>query len=262
MGSIQNQGIGVSGITVRPCHTREEFDICVALQQTVWGNDITVPSPIFVVALETGGQVLGAFNGSGRMVGFTLALAGIHDGKPFLHSHMAAVLPELQNQKIGRMLKLAQREEALARGIRLIEWTFDPLELRNAHFNIVRLGAVMERFIPNCYGVTQSPLHAGLPTDRLVADWRLDSERVQKILNGESAISTAGAVRISVPSDIGEWKSKDQTRAIKVQAEIREQFLRWFSQRYAVTGLERAGAVTNYVLDPSSALPAGSHGKD
>jgi chorismate synthase len=101
-------------------------------------------------------------------------------------------------------------------------------------------------------------LHAGLPTDRLVADWRLDSERVQKILDGESAISREGAVRISVPSDIGGWKSKDQTRAIKVQAEIREQFLRWFSQRYAVTGLERAGAVTNYLLDPPSAPRAES----
>jgi predicted GNAT superfamily acetyltransferase len=246
---------------VRPCAGLEEFDTCVALQQTVWGNDITVPAPIFVVALETGGQVLGAFDGAGRMVGFTLALAGFHDGKSFLHSHMAAVLPELQNQKIGRMLKLAQREEALARGIRLIEWTFDPLELRNAHFNIVRLGAVMERFIPNCYGVTQSPLHSGLPTDRLVADWRLDSERVRQILDGNAIDSSDGAVRISVPSDIGEWKSKDQARAKQVQAEIREQFLRWFGQQYAVTGLERAGAVTNYVLDPPSALPAGSHGK-
>jgi predicted GNAT superfamily acetyltransferase len=247
---------------VRPCAGLEEFDTCVALQQTVWGKDLTVPLPIFVVALETGGQVLGAFNGAGRMVGFTLALPGFLDGKPFLHSHMAAVLPELQNQKIGRMLKLAQREEALARGIRLIEWTFDPLELRNAHFNIVRLGAVMERFIPNCYGVTQSPLHAGLPTDRLVAEWRLDSERVRQILDGHAMAPSGGAVRISVPSDIGEWKSKDQIRAKQVQAEIGEQFLRWFGQHYIVTGLERAGGVTNYVLDPPSAEPQGSQGED
>ena len=241
-----------AGITVRPCAGLEEFETCVALQQTVWGNDITVPSPIFVVALETGGQVLGAFDSEGRMVGFTLALAGFHDGKPFLHSHMAAVLPELQNQKIGRMLKLAQREEALSRGIRWIEWTFDPLELRNAHFNIVRLGAVMERFIPNCYGVTGSPLHAGLPTDRLVADWRLDSERVRQILAGNAVGASPGAVRISFPSDIGEWKTTDRAHAIEVQSEVREQFLRWFGQRYVVTGLERAGAVTNYVLDPPS----------
>ncbi|MGH9704279.1 MAG: GNAT family N-acetyltransferase, partial [Candidatus Acidiferrales bacterium] len=250
---VQKQSVSVAGITVRPCAGLAEFDACVALQQTVWGNDITVPSPIFVVALETGGQVLGAFDSQGRMVGFTLALAGFHDGKPFLHSHMAAVLPELQNQKIGRMLKLAQREEALSRGIQLIEWTFDPLELRNAHFNIVRLGAIMPRFIPNCYGLTESPLHAGLPTDRLVADWQLDSERVGKILEGNAIATNARAVHISVPSDIGQWKSKDRARAIEAQSKVRAEFLHWFGQRYVVTGLERAGAVTNYVLDPPSA---------
>ena len=133
------------------------------------------------------------------MVGFTLALVGTRAAKPFLHSHMTAVLPEFQNQGVGRRLKLFQRHDALKRGIRLVEWTFDPLELKNAHFNFVRLGAIARRFIPNCYGVTESPLHAGLPTDRLVAEWWIDSDRVKNILADNSLPAAADTQSISLP---------------------------------------------------------------
>ncbi len=233
---------------MRRCASLAEYEACVKLERTVWGEDITVPSPIFVVAVETGGQVLGAFEG-GRMIGFTLALAGIHGGKPFLHSHMTAVLPERQNAGVGRMLKLLQRDDALARGLDLVEWTFDPLELRNAYFNLVRLGAVVRRIIPNFYGITESPLHAGLPTDRLVAEWWLDSGRVKKILAGAAAPASKAAVRIAVPADIGEWKHKDQKRALDVQAEIRKQFERWFRQGYVAASLERGESSAHYVLE-------------
>src|SRR5205085_1868843 len=87
-------------------------------------------------------------------------------GQPYLHSHMLGVLPEYHNARIGRRLKLRQREEALSRGIALIEWTFDPLELKNAFLNIQRLGAIVRHYYPNQYGTTSSPLHGGLPTDR------------------------------------------------------------------------------------------------
>jgi len=128
-------------IAVRHCHGIEEFKICFALQQTVWGkSDIDIPVPMFAVASETGGQVLGAFDGD-RMVGFTLAIAGWREGRAFLHSHMTAVLPDYRDRGIGRRLKLFQRDDALARGIILVEWTFDPLEVKNAYFNLMRLGA-------------------------------------------------------------------------------------------------------------------------
>ena len=143
-------------IEIRHCESLAEYETCVQLQFQVWGEQIAVPSPIFVVAHHTGGQILGAYDGE-KMVGFTLALAGTRAGKPFLHSHMTAVLPEYQNQGVGRRLKLFQRHDALKRDIRLVEWTFDPLELKNAHFNFVRLGAIARRFIPNCYGVTEQP---------------------------------------------------------------------------------------------------------
>ena len=141
-------------IRVRHCHGLEEFHACVELQWRVWGGaDIDlVPLPLFVLAAETGGQVLGAFAGAaeaGKMVGFTLAIAGAREGKPYLHSHMTAVLEEHRDRGVGRQLKLFQRQDALDRGIELVEWTFDPLELRNAYFNLVRLGAIVRRLLPN-----------------------------------------------------------------------------------------------------------------
>jgi predicted GNAT superfamily acetyltransferase len=241
-----------SNIVVRHCDSLGEFDVCVAIQRTVWGEDITVPAPLFVVAKETGGQVLGAFEGA-RMIGFTLALAGFHEGRPLLHSHMTALLPEFQNRGIGRLLKLAQRDDALRRGITLVEWTFDPLELRNAHFNLMRLGAIVRRYIPNCYGITESPLHAGLPTDRLMAEWRLDSRRVKGIVAGSTPRPGDSAAKISIPSDIGEWKAKDQSRARRVQDEVRGEFQHWFNEGYVAIALERAGQMTNYILEPPAA---------
>ena len=125
-----------SDIEIRHCESLAEYDECVKLELLTWGEHITVPSAIFVVAHHTGGQILGAFDGK-RMIGFTLALAGTRGGKPFLHSHMTAVLPEYQNRGIARRLKLFQREDALKNGVPLVEWTFDPLELKKDRKSVV-----------------------------------------------------------------------------------------------------------------------------
>ena len=174
------------GILIRPCHGIEEFEACVRVERAVWkSSDIdVVPIPLFVVASETGGQVLGAFHGK-DLVGFTLAIAGWRARKPFLHSHMTAVLDGYRDHGVGRRLKLYQREDALARGIALVEWTFDPLVTKNAYFNFMRLGAIARRYLPNVYGITTSPLHGSLPTDRLVAEWHLRSDRVRRVLAGK-----------------------------------------------------------------------------
>src|SRR5271168_1847887 len=163
-------------VVIRSCHAIEEFHACVELQREIWGEaDLEVePATMFVVAEHSGGQVLGAFAG-GTLIGFLLAVAGVRDGEPYLHSHMTGIEEGFRDRGVGRALKLFQREEALARGIRLIEWTFDPLELRNAHFNLNRLGAICRNYLPNLYGVTTSPLHRGLRTDRLLAEWYLES---------------------------------------------------------------------------------------
>src|SRR5215471_13217835 len=119
-------------IQIRACTQLEEFRACVALQKQIWAEaDLEiVPDTIFVVAAHTGGQILGAFDAQ-RLIGFTLSVPGLRNRAPYLHSHMTGVLPEYRDRGVGRMLKLVQREEALSRDIRLIEWTFDPLEVRN-----------------------------------------------------------------------------------------------------------------------------------
>jgi len=254
-------------IHIRHCEKLGEYEECVRLELSTWGEQITVPSAIFVVAHHSGGQILGAFQGQ-RLVGFTLALAGFRLGQPFLHSHMTAVLPEFQNRGVGRQLKLFQREDALRRGIRLIEWTFDPLELKNAHFNLVRLGAIVRRYLPNCYGLTESPLHAGLPTDRLVAEWWIDSARVEAIV-AEKPMPLASLERISIPSSIGELKSRDREAGAQVQAQVRSRFLACFSKDYAATYFESRGATSDYLLEaadsvaglrlPPAAAEAGAH---
>ena len=165
-GNAGKPKIPPAAIVVRHCRGLAEFGTCFEIQRAVWGSadaDL-VPMPLFVVAAETGGQVLGAF-AEDRMVGFTLALAGLHGRGAFLHSHMTAVMDGWRDRGIGRSLKLFQRNDALARGIDLIEWTFDPLQIKNAYFNLVRLGAIARRFIAEYVRSVQQP-SAGRAADR------------------------------------------------------------------------------------------------
>src|SRR5271155_1028782 len=195
-------------VVIRNCYALAEFYACVALQREIWGEEPqeVEPATMFVVAAHTGGQGIGAFDGD-ELIGFVLAVAAVRDGRAYLHSHMAGVRDGYRNQGLGRKLKLFQREEALRRGITLIEWTFDPLEVRNAHFNLNRLGAICRKYLPNLYGVTTSPLHRGLRTDRLLAEWRLDDPRVTAAAEGKSGqiakvCAEQATVRIAAPREI------------------------------------------------------------
>ncbi|MGH9712253.1 MAG: GNAT family N-acetyltransferase [Candidatus Acidiferrales bacterium] len=240
-------------IEIRHCRALAEYEECVRLERSTWGEELTVPAAIFVVAHHSGGQVLGAFDG-GQMIGFTMALTGLRGKQGFLHSHMTAVLPDYQNRGVGRRLKLFQRQDALKRGIPLVEWTFDPLELKNAHFNLVRLGAIVRRYIPDCYGVTNSPMHAGLPTDRLVAEWWLDSERVRGILADNPLPSKASPERIATPSNLAELKAKDRAAGLRIQSAMRERFQELFGQGYVATSVENCGDSTDYILEPATSI--------
>ncbi len=227
-------------ITLRPLTSLSEFEQCIQLQKEVWGDSDRelVPQHIFVVAAKTGGQIFGAYDGE-TLVGYLLGMVGLRDGVGYIHSHMAGVLPAYQNCGIGRKLKLAQREDALARGMGLIEWTFDPLKLRNAYFNLVRLGAVVRQYLPDVYGTVSSHLDSGRPTDRLLAEWWIGSARVQQILAGQPHEETHDGKRIFVPA-------ADQT--IEVQAEIRARFQALFANGYTATNVELTDAGMNYVL--------------
>src|SRR6202041_595073 len=175
-------------------------------------------------------------------------------GKPFLHSHMTGVLPEYQNRNIGRRLKLSQREIALQQSISLIEWTFDPLELRNAHFNFVRLGAIARRFLPNCYGITDSQLHAGLPTDRLIAEWWLDSPRVKAAVEEQQESPVADYRAICMSANITEIKTKDRANAENIQAALRHEFQHLFRGGYVATGVQRRADTVEYILQPAASI--------
>jgi predicted GNAT superfamily acetyltransferase len=238
-------------IVIRPLQEVEEMSLGVDLQRSVWGySEIdTVPDQMFIVAKESGGQVLGAFH-QHRAVGFALAFAGTHRGMVYLHSHMVGVLPEFQDRGVGRLLKLAQRDDAIARGIDLIEWTFDPLQLKNAYFNLMRLGAIIRRYIPNFYGRTSSPLHAGLPTDRLVAEWWVRSTRVQDVLNGRTPKVGPDRVRICIPAGIRQISSSDPAEAEKIQTRVREQFVEHIARGCAAVGFELNEQQGCYVLEP------------
>src|SRR5215472_10970458 len=237
--------------TIRPLHAVSEMRVCVALQRIVWGYTEleTVPDHIFVVAAKTGGQVIAAFDAD-MPVGFVLAFPALGKNQAYLHSHLLAVLPEYQNRGVGRRLKLAQRDEALARGIELIEWTFDPLQLKNAYFNIAKLGAIVRRYVPDLYGRTTSPLHGGMPTDRLVAEWWLRSPRVQSRLSGKPSSESAGIERIAVPGSIRDLCRNHPQKAEQVQLRLRKSFESSFANGQAAVGFKLDQSEGMYVMGP------------
>jgi predicted GNAT superfamily acetyltransferase len=234
--------VSADSIVLRRCHGLEELRACVGLQKEVWNftDAELVPLRMFVVADKVGGQVMGAFEGD-HMVGFALSVPGTRSGHVYLHSHMLAVRKDHRNGGLGRRLKLLQREDALARGIELIEWTFDPLEIKNAYLNIEKLGAITRRYNINQYGITSSPLQGGLPSDRLIAEWWLKSKRVETLLGTGKNPAFASESGIEVPAQIYEWKAAAETRAKaqQVQERNREQFLRAFGGGLAALGYER-----------------------
>jgi predicted GNAT superfamily acetyltransferase len=233
-------------ITIRSCAGLDELEACVQLQIETWGYDPSdiLPRKAFLVAQKIGGQVIGAFEAE-LLVGFALALPGVKAAtdapRPYLHSHMLAVREPYRNRGLGARLKLAQRQEALDRGICHMEWTFDPLEIKNAYLNLHKLGAIVCRYEANFYGVSSSRLQGGLPTDRLVAEWRLNSPRVEAALAGRSAAAFSVKERIQVPASIYAWKASEagRERALAVQLENRTKFQKAFAGGLAVLGFSR-----------------------
>jgi predicted GNAT superfamily acetyltransferase len=234
--------VNSDSILVRECHGLDEMRACVALQKEVWGfSDIElVPLRMFVVAEKVGGQVIGAFEGN-ELIAFAFAVPGVRDRHVYLYSHMLAVRKQYRNTGLGCRMKLAQRNDALARGFDLMEWTFDPLEIKNSYFNLERLGAVARRYNVNQYGITSSPLQGGLPTDRLVAEWWLKSKRVEHLLATGKNPGFTTVQMISVPAQIYEWKADPATRnqAQQVQERNREVFQKAFADDLTVLGYRR-----------------------
>jgi predicted GNAT superfamily acetyltransferase len=241
-GQASGAILSAEAVTIRRCEGLDELKACVALQKEIWNftDADLVPLRMFVVAEKVGGQVIGAFDGK-EMVGFALSVPGTRSGYVYLHSHMLAVRKEHRNSGLGRRLKLLQRNDALTRGIELIEWTFDPLEIKNSYLNIEKLGAISRRYNINQYGITSSPLQGGLPSDRLIAEWWLRSRRVETLLSTGKNPHLTLQTAIFVPAQIYEWKAAAETRSQAQQVQERNcaQFLQAFDGGLAVLGYER-----------------------
>lgn len=230
-------------IAIRALADLSHVEAAVSLQKTIWGySDLDTDSrALLVVASRFAGQLLGAFDGD-ELVGLALSFGAVNLGPPRLHSHRVGVLPAYQNLGIGRLLKLAQREHALSREIETIQWTFDPLQERNAYFNIEKLGGIARRYIPNLYGVTSSPLHGGLPTDRLLIEWDLPSDRVTRVLEGKKPPHASDARRIDIPGAASKTDPSAQLR-------LREEMQALFGSGYIVTGFMRSEDGCFYLME-------------
>ena len=246
-------------ITIRECTTIEEFDGCVSLQREAFGlPDLEItPRRHLIVSRQAGGWTLAAF-ASERMVGFVHHLAAVRGyDQIFGYSHMMAVARDYQNKGVGARLKWAQRERALAEGRNFIKWTWDPMQARNAHFNLNRLGVVVESYADNFYGTdynadpTQGEL-PGLQSDRLFGNWYLNSERVVRFAAG-TPVATASAVgAVAIPSQWSMLIKDDVEKAREVQRRVRTEFKQAFAEGLVCAAFERGNEESKYLLFPRS----------
>ncbi len=269
-------------VSIRPLETPDDFRVVEALQRHVWPGTETdvVPLHVLTTVAHNGGVVLGAFDGE-RLIGFVFGFLGVDETTPdrlamtrLKHcSHMLGVLPEYRDQQIGYQLKVAQRDAVQAQAVRLITWTYDPLESRNARLNIARLGAVCHTYLRNVYGNMADGLNAGLPSDRFQVDWWITSPRVKErlfgqraalvldsflsvgaaILNPSEVASDDGLPRpahaprapsgtfalIEIPSDFQSLKAHDLVLAQAWRAQTRALFEDAFANGYLVTDFFR-----------------------
>ena len=277
---------------IRSFASRADYDACVRLQRETWGEDFVdaVPATILMVSQRVGGVSAGAFDADGRLLGFVFGISGIRDGELAHWSDMLAVRPEARGAGLGKRLKHFQRDQLLARGIRRMLWTYDPLVARNANLNLNSLGARPVEYVVNMYGDTRSALHAGLDTDRFIVEWRLDQRAP---VRAEPAAGTAPAggasrlegtgttavvdpvwfarerplpadpcVRVAAPADIDGIKGADPACARAWQQAQRRAFTWYLANGYRVSGFEhrRPPDDSHYLVttapNPATGTPA------
>ena len=245
--------------TIRDCTTIEEFDVCLSLQREAFGlPDLELtPRRHLIVTRQAGGWTLGAFVAE-RMVGFVHHLAAVRGNEIFGYSHMMAVARDYQNKGVGARLKWAQRDRALSEGRKLIKWTWDPMQARNAHFNLNRLGATVDAYAENYYGIDYSAdsdikEKLGLPSDRLFATWNLDSDRVCALASGvASPIEGKPVATVAIPAQWAPLVKSEPQRALAEQARVREEFKKALDQGLICAGLERGDDQSKYLFFPVS----------
>jgi len=253
--------MNVSSIDIRALSTHDELEACVALQRDTWGQEFSdvVPVSILKVSQRIGGVAVGAFDQHGTLLGFVFGMTGIERGQIVHWSDMLAVRPSARNLGLGRRLKEYQRQMVREVGATVIYWTYDPLVARNAHLNFNRLGVRLAEYVEDMYGITDSALHGGMPTDRLIVAWPTrDDDSNQRLLEAERAIhspdcqqgpvvtaewidAVKGAailpysVRIEVPANAERLLQSDATAAGAWRRSVRSAFEWSLAAGYDVT---------------------------
>lgn len=231
-------------IVIRECKTLDELAACVDLQREVFALPEIEISPVrhFVVTKNAGGFALGAFS-DGMVVGFVLSVPAFLRGEKAFYSHMTAVRADFQSFGIGARLKWAQRDRALAEGIKFIKWTFEPVKARNAFFNLEKLGAIVTEYEANFYGVdysTSADQKIGLASDRLFAEWRLESNKVIALAAGETFSEAAEPTRnIVIPDDWTALVKASPEKALAEQLRVRREFIDAFGDGFVGRGFVR-----------------------
>lgn len=255
--------------TIRPLKSADDYRACLRLQKETWGEAFTecVPPSLLMVGQKLGGLSAGAFSSGGELLGFVFGLTGVKDGRLVHWSDMLAVKPAARDLGLGKRLKLYQRQHCLELGIETIYWTYDPLEARNAHLNINKLGANIDEYVPDMYVSSDSVLHRGLAMDRFVVAWRIAGARVEEALAGRRAfqhpafvdapiantrldsdgrpepvdlpLPTEPLVRVEIPEDIQQCKAESLQRGIAWRANTRRVFLQYLPNGYEVDAFYR-----------------------
>jgi predicted GNAT superfamily acetyltransferase len=249
-------------IVIRECTSTEEFDDCVRLQGEVFGlPDLEIsPRRHLIVSRQAGGWTLGAFSDD-QLVGFVHHLSGVRDGNEiFGYSHMMAVAFDYQNKGVGARLKWSQRARAIAEGRTFIKWTWDPMQARNAYFNLNRLGVTVRSYAENFYG-TDYPVSppttggTGIDSDRLFGEWKLRARRVERFASGEPAeIPTSPERTIAIPANWNALVKADTGQARRELERVRGEFLSAFAAGLICAGFDRSTAQPRYLLYEPQAL--------
>ena len=242
-------------ITIRECKTLEELAECVQLQREVFALPEVELSPVrhFVVTKNAGGFTLGAYEGD-RLAGYVLSVPAFLHGKKAFYSHMTGVRSQYQGQGIGALLKWAQRERSLAQGVKYIKWTFEPMKAKNAYFNLEKLGAIVSEIQRNFYGIDYATAGSperqiGLASDRLFAEWELESEKVEALSNGADYHEPrTPAAEIEIPDDWNALVISDPEAALAEQLRIREEFEAAFGTGLVGRGFRRDPVRPAYLL--------------
>lgn len=242
-------------VVVREVTTVDEYDACLVLQREAFGlPDLELsPRRHLIVARSAGGWTLGAFDGE-RLVGFVLTQVALRGREVIGYSHMMAVAKDQQNRGVGAQLKWAQRARALEQGWRYIKWTFEPTRARNAHFNLNRLGVVIRQYAENYYGTdyatqaAEQGAHQGLDSDRIIAEWELDSPRVKALARGEKLPAGDTAAEVEIPPDWTALVRGDTSAAQRELSRVREEFISALSSGLVCAAFERDAARPRYLF--------------